>query len=164
MGFDLKCLRGGFLIRAQAREGKASGRKKPRSAGEAVASGEIQRRPSHATEGASPWSEAASVSRYGSAAERSEVLRDRSRAKREEPSTGGEGRAERQGRSPSSEALKGATPRASLVERHQGGRRRSKASRHMVSVKTQRDPDEANPGEVAFVGWVTLKGGETSGE
>jgi hypothetical protein len=34
----------------------------------------------------------------------------------------------------------------------------------MVSAKTQRDPDEANPGWVAFVGWVTLKGGKTSGE
>jgi hypothetical protein len=78
--------------------------------------------------------------------------------------TGGEGRVERQGRSLASQALKGETPGANLVERHQGGQRRSKASRHMVSVKAQHDPGQASPGVVAFVGWVTLKGQKTSGE
>jgi hypothetical protein len=73
-------------------------------------------------------------------------------------------RVERQGRSLARQALKGETPGASLVERHQGGRRRSKASRHMVSAKAQHDPDQASPGVVAFVGWVTLKGQKTSGE
>jgi hypothetical protein len=34
----------------------------------------------------------------------------------------------------------------------------------MVSAKTQHDPGKANPGAVAFVGWVTLKGPKTSGE
>jgi hypothetical protein len=76
MGPDLKCLKGGFREGTEAREEKASGRKKPRSADEVVASGEIQRRPSHASEGTSPWSEAAYVPRYVSAAKRKQVLRD----------------------------------------------------------------------------------------
>jgi hypothetical protein len=40
-----------------------------------VASGEIQRRPGHATEGTNPWSEAAAILRDGGAGERSFVFR-----------------------------------------------------------------------------------------
>jgi hypothetical protein len=41
-----------------------------------VASGEIQRRPGHATEGASPWSEAAAILRDGGADKRVRDLRE----------------------------------------------------------------------------------------
>lgn len=129
-----------------------------------MASGEIQRRQPQPSEGATPWSEAATDPRAGSAGGRSVHLRMEVERYRVEPITRGEGRVERQGRSLASQALKGETPGANLVERHQGGRRRSKASRHMVSAKTQHDPGQASPGVVAFVGWVTLKGRQTSGE
>jgi len=152
------------FTRSEAREGRASEREKPRSARSRATSGEIQRRDANAPQGPTPWSEAASVLRDERAGDRAPHLRKRGARSRGEPITGGESRAERQGRSVASQALKGETPGASLVERHQGVRRRSKASRHMVSAKTQLDPGEANPGEVASVGWVTLKGRQTSGE
>jgi hypothetical protein len=107
--------------RSQAREEKASERKKPRSAREAVASGEIQRRQPQPSEGATPWSEAATDPRAGSAGGRNVHLRMEVERYRVEPITRGEGRVERQGRSLASQALKGETPGANLVERHQGG-------------------------------------------
>jgi hypothetical protein len=61
--------------RSEAREEKASVRRKPRSAREAVASGEIQRRRPQPSEGATPWSEAAFDPRAVSAGVRSEHLR-----------------------------------------------------------------------------------------
>jgi hypothetical protein len=39
---------------------------------------------------------------------------------------------------------------------HQGVRRGSNASRHMVSARTQRDPGRQSPGVVDLVGWVAL--------
>jgi hypothetical protein len=107
--------------RTEAREEKASERKKPRSAREAVASGEIQRRRPQPSEGATPWSEATTDPRAGSAGGRNVHLRMGVERYRVEPITRGESRVERQGRSLASQALKGETPGANLVERHQGG-------------------------------------------
>ena len=61
--------------RFEAREEKASERKKPMSAGEDVACGEIQRRRSQPSEGSNPWSEAAAVLRDQRAGARNNRLR-----------------------------------------------------------------------------------------
>jgi hypothetical protein len=58
----------------------------------------------------------------------------------------------------------GRTPRARLVERHQGDRNGSKASKPAGTARMQQDPKEATSGVVARSGWVALKGKETSRE
>jgi len=58
-----------------------------------------------------------------------------------------------------------ATPRErTWLKGHQGVRRGRKASRHVVSARTQRDPERQNPGVVDLDGWVALWGVKTSGE
>ena len=67
-------------------------------------------------------------------------------------------------RSSQGEALKGETPGARLVERYQGDRGGSKASKPAGTARTQRDPEEATPGVVARCEVVALWGRGTSGE
>jgi len=62
----------------------------------------------------------------------------------------------------SSEGLK--SRERAWLKGHQGVRRGSKASKHMVSARTQRDPGRQSLGKVALGGWVALRGQETSGE
>jgi len=58
----------------------------------------------------------------------------------------------------------GRTPRARLVEKYQGDRDGSKASKPAGTARTQQDPEEATPGVVARHDWVALKGKKTSRE
>jgi hypothetical protein len=139
-------------------------RKKPRSAREAVASGETQRRPTQPARGASPWSEAATFFTEEACRQAEPIFHETGEAEPGRANRMRGSRAERRGRFSSGQALKGGTPGAYPVERHRGGRRRSKASRRWESARAQPDPGEANPGLVAVGGWVTLKGQETSGE
>jgi hypothetical protein len=48
------------------------------------------------------------------------------------------------------------------LEGHQGVCRGRKASRHMVSARTQHDPGRQSPGAVNLDGWVALWGCKTS--
>jgi len=52
----------------------------------------------------------------------------------------------------------GSPRKRAWLKRYQGVRRGSKASRHMVSARTQRDPGRLTPGLVDLDGWMALGG------
>jgi len=70
--------------------------------------------------------------------------------------------AEKLQRSSFGQALKATSRERIWLKGHQGVREGSKASRHMVSARTQRDPGRQSPGMVDLRGWVALWGQETS--